>query len=79
MVDLDGRPYRSLPTAFLHRARYVADCTCRGNPWDEASVAQHRAYAEAPKQTVAGKPAAPVPSTRTKHDTGNDQSGARRE
>jgi len=79
MVDLHGRPYRSLPTAFLHRARYVADCTCRGNPWDEASVARHRAYAKAPKQTAAGKPAARVPSTRTKHGTGNDQSWARRE
>jgi hypothetical protein len=58
MVDLDGRPYRSLPTAFRHRAQYVADCTCRGNPWGEASVARHRAYTEAAKQTVAGKPAA---------------------
>ena len=79
MVDLDGRPYRSLPTAFPHRARYVADCACRGNPWDEASVARHRAYAEAPKQTVAGKPAVRVPSTRTKQGTGNDQSWARRD
>src|SRR5436190_21216935 len=26
---------------------YVADCTCRGNPWDEAALARHRAYAEA--------------------------------
>jgi hypothetical protein len=77
MVDLDGRPYRSLPTAFLHRAQYVADCTCRGNPWDAAAVARHRAYAEAAKQTVAGKPAARSPSTRTKHGPGAEQSWAR--
>ena len=32
MVDLDGHPYRSLPMAFLHRAKYIAGCTCRGNP-----------------------------------------------
>jgi hypothetical protein len=77
MVDLDGRPYRSLPTAFLHRAQYVADCTCRGNPWDAAAVARHRAYAEAAKQTVAGKPAARSPSTRTKHGPGAEQNWAR--
>lgn len=79
MVDLDGRPYRSLPTAFLHRAQYVADCTCRGNPWDEASIARHRAYAEAAKQTVAGKHAARPLSTRTKHGPKGEQSWARRE
>lgn len=73
MVDLDGRPYRSLPTAFLHRAQYVADCTCRGNPWDEASVARHRAYAEAAKH--ATRPS----SSRTKHGLKEEQSLARRE
>lgn len=79
MVDLDGRPYRSLPTAFLHRTQYVADCTCRGNPWDEAAVARHRAYAEAAKQTVAGKDVARPLWTRTKHGPKGEQSSARRE
>jgi hypothetical protein len=79
MVDLDGRPYRSLPTAFLHRAQYVADCTCRGNPWDEASVAQHRVYAETAKQTVAGKNVARPLSTPAKHGPKGHQSWARRE
>jgi uncharacterized protein DUF2865 len=79
MVDLDGRPYRSLPTAFLHRAQYVADCTFRGNPWDEASVARHRAYAETPMQTVAGKPAARSPSARAMHGPGTEQRWVRRE
>jgi hypothetical protein len=31
MVALDGRPYSSLPTAFLHRTQYVKDCTCGGD------------------------------------------------
>ena len=79
MVDLDGHPYRSLPTAFLHRAQYIAGCTCRGNPWDEASVVRHRAYAEAPKQTVVGKPVARLPSTRTKRGPRGEESWARRE
>jgi hypothetical protein len=55
MVDLKARPYRSLPTAFLHRSQYIENCTCHGNPWDEASLARHRAYAEAAKKPVAGK------------------------
>ena len=76
MIDLDGHPYRSLPTAFLHRARYVANCTCLGNPWDEASLARHRAYAEAARQTVAGKPAAHPPSAHVKHGRGDEQSWA---
>ena len=79
MVDLDDRPYRSLPTAFLHRAQYVADCTCRGNPWDEAAVARHRAYAETARRTVGRQPAALLPSSRTKHGAGDEQSWARRE
>jgi hypothetical protein len=32
MVDLQGRSYRDLPTAFLHQAQYVPDCTCHGTP-----------------------------------------------
>lgn len=46
MVDLEGRPYTKLENAFRHQREYVADCTCRGNPWDEAALARHRAYAE---------------------------------
>ena len=47
MKDLDGQPYEKLANAFRHQREYVADCTCRGNPWDEAALARHRAYAEA--------------------------------
>lgn len=46
MVDLNGRPYRDLPTAFQHLTRYDASCTCHGNPWDEEALARHRAYAQ---------------------------------
>lgn len=56
MRDLDGHPYRSLPTALVYRTQYVADCTCRGNPWDEATRARHRGYAQDPApQSVVGK------------------------
>ena len=33
LVDIERRAYRNLPTALLYRSRYIADCTCRGNPW----------------------------------------------
>ena len=47
MKDLDGQPHEKLENAFRHQREYVADCTCRGNPWDEAALARHCAYAEA--------------------------------
>ena len=54
MVDLDGRPYRNLPNAFLHRTTHVADCTCQGNPWDGESVARHKAHAVAAQKLAEG-------------------------
>ena len=64
MKDLEGRPYDKLENAFRHQREYVANCTCRGNPWDEEALARHRAYAEAAQKEKqkpvanAGKPAA---------------------
>jgi hypothetical protein len=55
MRDLKGLPYRSLPTAFLYRSKYVADCTCRGNPWEEAERERHRAYALGAQRKLARK------------------------
>ena len=63
MVDLKGRLYRSLPTALLYRTQYVADCTCRGLPWDKEAIARHRVYAEAAKQTIPTKNAHRTPIT----------------
>ncbi len=45
MVDLAGRPYRQLKTAFLYRTEYVASCTCQPQPWEAASQDRHRGYA----------------------------------
>lgn len=53
MRDLDGHKYLSLPTALVYRTKYVADCTCRGNPWDEATHVRHRTYAEERAQQSA--------------------------
>ena len=45
MVDLAGRPYQQLKTAFLYRTEYVASCTCQPQPWETASQERHRGYA----------------------------------
>ena len=46
MVSLDGRPYKSLGTAFLHHTAYDADCKCRPHPWETEAIERHRKYAE---------------------------------
>jgi Protein of unknown function (DUF2865) len=45
MVDLAGRPYQQLKTAFLYRTEYVASCACQPQPWEAASQERHRGYA----------------------------------
>jgi len=45
MVDLAGRPYRQLKTAFLYRTEYVPSCKCQPDPWEVASQDRHRTYA----------------------------------
>lgn len=45
MEDLQGRPYRQLPTAFLYRATHVPSCKCQPDPWEEAAQDRHRVYA----------------------------------
>jgi uncharacterized protein DUF2865 len=49
MVDLQGKPYRDLPTAFRYQSTYVTNCTCQGNAWDAEALARHQAYAHAPQ------------------------------
>ncbi len=45
MEDLAGKPYAQLPTAFLYRTQYVANCKCRPDPWEAQAREQHRIYA----------------------------------
>jgi hypothetical protein len=58
MVDLQGRPYRNLPTAFLYRTEYVPTCKCQPDPWDAASLDRHRSYALAAAARKGDKDAA---------------------
>ena len=45
MLDMTGRAYASYPTAFKYRKTLVQGCQCRPQPWTEAELARHRAYA----------------------------------
>jgi hypothetical protein len=66
LVDIERRAYRNLPTALLYRSRYIADCTCRGNPWDEVSIARHRSSVAIRKIRAEGKTIRPLGSNRLK-------------
>ena len=79
MHDLQGRPYRSLPTAFLHRTQYVANCTCRGNPWDQTALARHQAYADAARPKTAAKTADTPPLAQPDRSSTSQNRSARSE
>jgi hypothetical protein len=76
MVALDGRPYSSLPTAFLNRTQYVKDCTCGGFPWEEIALARHRAYAETAKRKIAGNAALMTPAAESERYAAKGLAGA---
>jgi Protein of unknown function (DUF2865) len=53
MVSLEGRPYKSLGTAFLYRAAYDPSCKCRAHPWEEAAIERHKGYAKSRETRAA--------------------------
>lgn len=55
MADLKGKPYSSLSVANLYRKQLVPSCKCKPDPWEEASLARHRAYAELAAKKKLGK------------------------
>lgn len=44
LVDLDGKPYGELATAFKFRTSYDAACTCRPHAWQSIAQARHRIF-----------------------------------
>ncbi|MGE0701429.1 MAG: DUF2865 domain-containing protein [Hyphomicrobiaceae bacterium] len=44
MVDLKGKPYTALPTAFVYRTKYDAACSCKPQPWSTAAMEKHRIF-----------------------------------
>lgn len=46
MIDLHGRPYIALATAFRYRKKLVDGCQCRPEPWSASEQERHRRYAQ---------------------------------
>ncbi len=44
MVDLEGKPYTELKTAFLYRKTLLNGCGCRAAPWSMAEQSRHVEY-----------------------------------
>jgi hypothetical protein len=42
MVNLEGKPYKGLGTAFLYRATYDASCKCRPHPWEAEAIERRK-------------------------------------
>lgn len=45
-LDLAGRSYVRMPTAFKYRKSLTDGCTCRPMPWSAAELQRHQGYAE---------------------------------
>ena len=65
LVDVHGAAYADLPHAYKFRTAYDAACTCRSQPWDEASQERHRKLAAAAQtvQLASAKPVGPPVAT----------------
>lgn len=59
MRDLAGKSYAALPVAFQFRKGPTAGCSCRAEPWEEASIERHRRYA---REAAGGLPHEPPAS-----------------
>ncbi|MGL4395879.1 MAG: DUF2865 domain-containing protein [Hyphomicrobium sp.] len=47
MVDLSGRRYADIPTAFAYRKMLMSGCACKPEPWSYEATERHREYAAA--------------------------------
>jgi hypothetical protein len=61
MVDLTGIAYSTLPNAFRYRKTLVPECRCRPQPWSDAELQRHRAYAEGRPAAAATDTSIPTP------------------
>ena len=71
MVDLTGLAYSALPNAFRYRKTLVPECRCRPQPWSDAELQRHRAYAAASRWRRPGSPT-PPPDPRSSTPSSDD-------
>lgn len=53
MLDLAGRSYLRMPTAFKYRKSLTDGCACRPMPWSAAEMQRHQQYAADAAQAAA--------------------------
>jgi len=70
MIDVHGASYADLANAFKFRARYDSACTCRAQPWEEASLLRHRQFAAAAEREAKLQSHAPQIMNQTIAATG---------
>ena len=61
MVDLTGRAYSALPSAFKYRKALVEGCKCKPEPWSLTEAARHKTYADAAEEEERRKRLAAAP------------------
>jgi hypothetical protein len=59
-VDMNGKPYGRLTTAYRYRKALVAGCQCRPEPWSDAELSRHLAYGQAAEREKAARGEAQV-------------------
>jgi Protein of unknown function (DUF2865) len=57
MVDLNGKPYSKLATAFRFRSKVDQSCKCAPHPWEQEAIDRHRKYAEDAARRKTGRQA----------------------
>ncbi len=65
MVDLTGRAYVKLPTAFRYRKALSDSCKCKPDPWAQSELDRHQRYAFNEQIVALNRPERPAdPVTR---------------
>ncbi len=74
MIDLTGRAYVKLPTAFRYRKALNEACKCKPDPWAQSELDRHRRYAlnetvedRLRRERLAGRGELPEPRGGTPH------------
>lgn len=72
-VDLQGRVYGRMNTAYAYRKTLVANCQCKPDPWADSEIERHRQYAEAEvDKKPAGLPKADLQIAAAEGETATD-------
>ena len=60
MVDLSGRAYVKLPTAFRYRKALSEQCKCKPDPWAQSELDRHQLYALNEQTMALNQPTRPA-------------------